>query len=164
MSETATPAPVWPLLFSFKGPVIGQGFLAVVDLRGRLLARQEPEGLVLDGVNPGGFTCLAPTFELANLDLRATLLEVLADIAVEAETVETFQREVERFFHETDAGTVATWQAAVAQFREARLSPPPEPLPQWSAESALYVHVTLKDLAGVMPTDNAERPTLAAAA
>ncbi|MEW5980816.1 MAG: hypothetical protein AB1806_00435 [Acidobacteriota bacterium] len=155
---------VWPLLFSFRGPVMGQGFLAVVELRGRLLARQTEDGIILDGVNPGGFSCQAPTLDLANLDLRGTLLEILADVAFEAPTFDAFRQEVTRFFEETDAESVDEWQAAVDALRAARLAEPPEPLPRWPAELALEVRVIEKDLAGVAPTDNAGRPTLAAAA
>ena len=42
----------WPLIFTYAGPVFGKGFLAQVELCGRLLAVPEIEGVWLDGVNP----------------------------------------------------------------------------------------------------------------
>jgi len=44
----------WSLMFTYAGPVFGKGFLAQVELRGRLLASPETDGVRSDGVNPGG--------------------------------------------------------------------------------------------------------------
>src|SRR3990170_3436869 len=43
----------WPLCFTYNGSVIGKGFVAHVDLCGRLLAIPEADGVWMHGVNPG---------------------------------------------------------------------------------------------------------------
>src|SRR5438105_3607256 len=65
MTETATSitanASAWPLIFSYKGTIMGKGFLAEIALTGRLLASQEMAGVWLYGVNPGALSVGAPT-------------------------------------------------------------------------------------------------------
>ena len=56
----------WPLCFTYAGSVIGNGFLAHVDLCGRLLAVPEADGVWLYGVNPAAVAVGAPTLSDAN--------------------------------------------------------------------------------------------------
>jgi hypothetical protein len=77
---------VWPLLFTYKGPIIGNGFLSNVELCGKLLAFPETEGVWIDGVNPGAFALGAATLDVANRELREALTRVLVDFAGTAES------------------------------------------------------------------------------
>ncbi len=144
--------------------MFGNGFVALVEFSGRLLARQESEGIWIDGVNPGGFAIGAASFHDAGQAVRDALTLTLIDFAAEATTFEAFEAEVERFFHETDAASVTEWTVAVEAVRSQRLQGPPE-LPVESADAALVVRVVCKSTENVSAQDNpTPEPVLKAAA
>lgn len=155
---------MWPLLFRYRGPVMGSGFVAIVALQGRLLARQEDEGFWLDGVNPGALSLAADSMKAANLELRTVLTGVLTDLAEQVPSFDDFKRAVEEFFNTTDDDTVAEWDTAVVNVQKGRLSAPGL-LPVFPANSPLVVEVTRKTSENVTPSDNAEpEPLLGAVA
>lgn len=166
-----TSAPdAWPLLFEHRGPVLGNGFVAIVEFHGRLLARERinedgTRGLWLDGVYPGGFGLGACTVKEARLELQSALTGVLADIAEEADSFDTFKAVVEEFFWQTDPQTVGEWEACVREAQSGRLKPVPGIMPVMSADCPLLVAVTLKPAGDVTPKDNsAPGPVLASVA
>ena len=164
-----TPAPhAWPLLFKYRGPVLGKGFVAVIELHGRLLARQDsdqgPKGVWIDGVNPGAFAFPAPNIRAASPALRSALTAVLVDFAERAESFDAFKTDVVRFFYDTDSDTAGEWDACVAEVQRGRLSAPGL-LPVLSAKLPLFVEVTQKSTEAVTPKDNpAPEPVLASVA
>ena len=161
-----TPQPVaWPLLFRYRGPVLGKGYVAVVELHGRLLARPaEGGGVWLDGVNPGALALGAPTIQAARKELNSALTGVFVDFAAEADSFDAFKAQVERFFQDTDAGSVAEWQACVAEVQSGRITSPGL-LPVLKASSPLLVTVIRKSADAVTPQDNPEsEPVLASVA
>lgn len=156
--STAEAKPVaWPLLFVYRGPVFGNGFLAEVDLCGKLLASPETDGIWLNGVNPGAFALGAVTLAEANRSLRDALTRVLVDFAEASDSFLTFRTLVERFYNETDPDTAQEWTEAVSAVKSG-LMPLPEGLirnpPGWQCG----VQVREKSLAQLTPNDN--RPLL----
>lgn len=142
-----------PLLFTYKGPVFGNGFLSYVELCGKLLASLETEGVWLDGVNPGGFAVGAKTLDEANRELRDELTRVLIDFAETSDSFAGFKAAVEQFYSETDAETVQEWDAAIEAVRRG-LVPVPGDLPRKPAGWDCFVRATEKSLHDVTPRDN----------
>lgn len=148
-----TDVQVLPLLFSYKGPIFGRGFLATVDLRGRIIARVDPGRTWLEGVNPGAFAASGRTLDDANVELRQVLTNVFIDFAAEAEgDPQLFQARVEEFFHETDPETIAEWATCVTGVRSGHVKAPDD-LPRAAAETPRGVEVTYKLLNEVGPVD-----------
>ncbi len=112
---------LWPLLFTYRGTIMGQGFLASVSFCGRLLATVEPEGVWLDGVNPGALAVGGPSMEAANVELRETITRVLGGYASASSTFEAFRGAVERYYHETDEYSTTTWDTALEELKAGRL-------------------------------------------
>ena len=113
----------WPLCFTYAGSVIGKGFVARVDLCGRLLAVPEVEGVWLYGVSPAAVAVGAPTLSDANLELRDILTKTFIDFANESDTFGAFKAKVEGFYNATD-DDAAEWQAAVDSIKAGTTSVP----------------------------------------
>lgn len=166
MTNAATSV-AWPLLFTYKGPVFGTGFISYVELCGKLLASPETEGVWLDGVNPGAFAVGARTLEEANLKLREALTRVFIDFAEAADSFAAFKAAVESFYHETDPDTVREWDEAISAVKQGRVPVPAdlERRPDWNC----FVRVIEKPVDQVTPHDNPplrseHQPALMAAA
>lgn len=156
----------WPLCFTYVGSVIGKGFVAHVDLCGRLLAIPEADGVWMHGVNPGAVAVGAPTLSDANLLLRDTLTKTFIDFASEAADFDTFKARVVEFYNQSD-DDAAEWQAAVEQIK-AGTAPVPEGIRR-CPDPILYVKVSQKTIAQLTPADNPlvfreAQPTLSSAA
>jgi predicted RNase H-like HicB family nuclease len=132
----------YPLLFTYRGSVIGKGFLAEISARGRVLASVESDGCWLYGVNPGGVAVDGSSLEDAHRELRETIRLVLVDLANEATTFDAFQLSIEEFFKTTNEPTREEWETAVAQVRAMKVTV--EGLPSEPAASDLFVRVTMK--------------------
>ena len=154
-SQTAaeSKATMWPLVFTYKSPIFGNGFIADVELCGRLLAEIEAEGLWLYGVNPGGFAIDAPTLAQAGPAVTKALSTLFVDFAEEASTFDAFEAQVRQFFNETDDETLGDWAAAVAAVRNGTL-PAPQGLPVKSADMPFTVKVSSRPMTQVTPNDN----------
>ena len=143
----------WPLCFTYAGSVIGKGFVAHVDLCGRLLAIPEADGVWLHGVSPAAVAVGAPTLSDANLELRDILTKTFIDFANDSESFAAFKVKVEEFYHATDEDA-AEWQAAVASIK-AGTTPVPEGVRR-CPDSDLYVRVSevgLAQLPGALATE-----------
>src|SRR5829696_677493 len=87
MDFALSPAPfAWPLIFRHRGPVLGNGFVAIVEFDGRILGRPDGpnDAIWIDGVNPGGFAFGAANIRAVRLELQSTLSKILIDIAEDA--------------------------------------------------------------------------------
>lgn len=141
----------WPLCFTYAGSVIGKGFVAHVDLCGRLLAVPEADGVWLHGVNPAAVAVGAPTLSDANLALRDTLTKTFIDFASESRDFDAFKSKVEAFYNAQD-DDADEWQIAVEQIKAGAMQVPegvrrcPDP--------HLYVKVSQKTMAQLTPADN----------
>ena len=157
---------VWPLFFSYRGPIVGRGFLAEVTLLGRVLATIGDDDVWLDGVNPGAFAVEAATLDVADAALRTALTNVFIDMAEDAQAGE-FERRVTEFFNARDDDTLEEWEAAVEAIRRGQNGKPE--LPRFAADTPLEIRVTTKPGADLTPDDNpmvtrAAPPCLATAA
>lgn len=124
---------VFPLIFSFRDVIQGNGFAATVTMNGRALLTIEDDGDVwLDGVQPGSIGGGGKAQEAALLDFKSNYLSVLFDIANDASTLDAFKAGVQSFFDYTCAVDLETWQATWAAERaaEARSEPPRADLPR----------------------------------
>lgn len=71
----------YPLLFTFRDKVSGNGFLANVVAHGRSLASQEKDGWWIYGVEPGDLAAGGTTFAKAQCEFRKAFTTILFDIA-----------------------------------------------------------------------------------
>ena len=88
----------YPLIFTYRDAVSGNGFLAGVTVTGRALITREDGKWWMYGVRPAGIAETGNTPNETFLSFRQRYSAVLFDIAAEAETFEAFKEEVERFF------------------------------------------------------------------
>ena len=116
-TERETRPASWPLLFTHKSTVLGKGYVAKIDLTGRLLAELEVEGVWLYGVNPGAIAVGAATLSTANVDLHKALTAVFVDFAEQAATFTDFQGTVRAFFDACDDESRTEWEHAVARMK-----------------------------------------------
>lgn len=109
---------LYPILFGVRDPVIGSGFVAGVEISGRALMREEPDGRFwVDGVYPGAVSAGGANRDEALLKFRESYRSVLFDFATSAASFEDFKAEVERFFWEETRGEAEAWVEAAAGLR-----------------------------------------------
>src|SRR5687767_13938071 len=124
MNHSDTSSHAWPLLFKHHGTILGKGFLADIEIHGRVLARPEAGGVWIEGVNPGAISLGAATLNDTHAELRATLARVFVDFAEQTAGFDEFKTRIEQFFHETDKDTEQEWEAAVEAVRAGRVAGP----------------------------------------
>lgn len=146
-----------PLVFSYTGTILGKGFLAEIELSGRLLACQEIDGFWLYGVRPGALSVGDANLGTANIALRETLTRLFIDVARESETFEAFRSSLLTFFDETDSETLKEWGEAVTRVRQGAVNVP-NGLPKKTAEIEPFINVKLKAISEVTPADNLAAP------
>ena len=153
MIQSGSESHAWPLLFSHHGTILGKGFLADIEIHGRILATPEAEGIWVDGVNPGAIALGAATLNDTHVELRNTLARVFIDFAEQTASYEEFCEKVEEFFNATDPDTEHAWAAAVAAVRAGRITGP-EGIQRQNAETRRYVKITRKAVEAITPKDN----------
>src|SRR5262249_33114798 len=99
----------YPLLFTFRQKVSGNGFLADVTAHGRALAEQDGDEWWLYGVQPGGIAGGGKTILEAHTEFRKTFTAVLFELAEEADSFWAFNDAVQRFFNEEDRQSATEW-------------------------------------------------------
>lgn len=146
MSQESRAERCWPLLFSYRDTVFGNGFVAEVRAKnGRAVSVREADDVVwFYGVNPGGMAAVGRSFEEAHAAFRRTFRDVLADFADGAETFADLRAAVQEFFDETNAPAEQDWVAAVDAVRAGRVEVATHDLPRKPAESKRNVQVTEK--------------------
>lgn len=93
----------FPLLFTFRGLVAGNGFVAAVEACGRApLVRESEEDWWFYGVEPGGIGEGGKTANEAHLAFNSSINGVLADVAEETPSFKDFKATAESFFGEID--------------------------------------------------------------
>ena len=116
MAEGPVPGTVYPLVFTIQIPVQGTSYSAGVEFRGGAVVTVEPDDhghvFLAHGLKPGGVAGLGDTLVEAYLDLRERIGFALYDIAEGAVTFTVFEREVERFFLDTDQWATDAFEAA----------------------------------------------------
>jgi hypothetical protein len=129
----------YPILFSRRELIEGDGFIAAVGVSGRALLFDEDGESWVEGVNPGGFAAkgASPSEALAAFCEEFRL--VLFDIASESGAFEGFKEEVEKFFHETNDTALREWETAVSEVRQGKITV--DWLDRRPAESPLTIDV-----------------------
>lgn len=142
LAPQETQLPRYPLLFTYRDPVFGNGFIAsVTAANGRVLAVQEDQEWWVYGVNPGGLAGHGKDLAEAHADFRRGFTEVLHDIADGASSFAEFEREVGSFFNETNDVMESGWLDAVAMVRAHQLTV--DDLPKVPAESRRELYVAM---------------------
>ena len=113
MAENVQPRATWPLIFTYRGNVFGQGYIASVSAVSRVLGIQEVDGTWLSGVQPGGIAAGGQDLWEARVAFRRAFVGVLADVASSAGDFCAFRTEVAQFLEERDDGAFEDWIAAV---------------------------------------------------
>ena len=112
----------WPLWFTHRGVTVGRGFIANVELTGRLVAHQDSTGVWLEGATPAGLVidAGASTIEEVQPLVRETLVDTLNVIAGDAGTFREFRDAVHAFLGTTDEKAIQEWRDAVERVRSTR--------------------------------------------
>lgn len=154
----------FPLLFRRQRLVAGRGFVAHVDIRGRLVAHRTDAGFWLSGVEPGDVSASGATLHEAFAAFQESLAGVLADIAMDPASFDEFEVEVSAFFASRDGEEERIWNEAVECVRTNPDDTRFLNLLRLSADDPRGVKVTLLQPSAVSPSDNATPypPALAA--
>ena len=101
----------WPLVFTYRGRVQGNGFTAVVDAVSRILAEEQVGNRIwMSGAQPGGFAAGGEGLDGAYAALKEMFRNMLLDTAEEAADFTTFRDELDRFFKDPDHLVAKQWQ------------------------------------------------------
>ena len=144
---------LWPLIFHYKGTIIGKGFLVEIAIQARVLARPESDGVWVDGVNPGAIAVGAPTLRETEHALRSTMDKLFIDFANEANDFDAFRSAVVRFVEQSDPGAQREWEDARADVRAGAV-PAPDGLRRETTEAPFAVDVAVKRVETATPKDN----------
>ena len=163
----------YPIMFTFRDAISGNGFLAGVTITGRALMVKEDDGKWwMYGVRPASMADFGDTPGEAFRDFRNSFKEVLFDVADVAKEFKDFNVAAERFFYEPDLAEEGRWDRAYRLLRDGKAQPEQpffSSLPKQSPDSrpATLSIVRLDDVAKpprYMPTDNVVDLYLVAAA
>jgi hypothetical protein len=127
----------YPLMFTFRDAVSGNGFLAGITLSGHALITKEDEAWWMYGVRPGALAESGQTPQEAFFRFRNRYREILFDIATEFQNFSDFRDEVERFYYEADKEEEMRWLKAVQDIRSGTVEPeaPFSSMPKEAPES-----------------------------
>ena len=109
--------PDYPVMFTVRDAISGNGFLAGVTMSGRVTAREEDGQWWIDGVRPTGIAASGSTPGEAFLHFRETYKNVLFDLAEESEKYEDFRVAVEAFYFQHNEEEESRWESAVKVMR-----------------------------------------------
>ena len=119
--QTAT---LYPIMFTFRDTVSGNGFLAGVTITGRSLMIKEDDGKWwMYGVRPASIADFGDTPGEAFRAFRNSFKEVLFDIADVAQEFKEFNDNVEQFFYEPDNVEEGRWNTAYCLLRDGKVQP-----------------------------------------
>lgn len=117
----------YPVMFTLRDTVSGNGFLAGVTLTGRALMRKEDDGKWwVYGVRPGAIAETGNAPEEAFLRFRNTYRNVLFDMAEGSPDYEAFRGSVESFYFQPDPEEEGSWQTASDAIRSGSFVPDDE--------------------------------------
>lgn len=133
----------YPLIFTIRELIPGNGFLAGIVARGRCLMVDEgSEGWWLYGVTPGGIATDGQTPQEAHLKFIVALRHLLADLSGQSATFDDFCASARAFFCEVDSEDLERWTAAVGAVRSgAPVEMPMSFLPRQRAETACGIEI-----------------------
>ena len=110
--------PDYPLMFSVRDAISGNGFLAGVTMSGRVMIRLEDDDKWwMYGVRPTGITAFGNTPEEAFLRFRENYKNVLFDLAEDSSSYETFRDEVDALYSQANEEEERNWESALKAIR-----------------------------------------------
>ncbi len=116
----------YPVLFTFRDAISGNGFLAGVTVTGRaLMVKEDDNKWWIYGVRPASIADFGDTPGEAFSDFRNSLKEVLFDMADMAEDFKEFNDAIERCFYEPDHIEERRWDTAYCLLRDGKVQPEP---------------------------------------
>lgn len=107
----------YPVMFTFRDVVSGNGFLSGVTLGGRALIVPEDGSWSIYGVRPAPIAESGKTPLEAFANFRNAYKNVLFDLAEDAETFEQFKEKTEMFYSSPDADEESRWTEAFKTIR-----------------------------------------------
>ena len=111
----------YPILFTYRDILAGNGFVAGIEVRGRyLMADESEEGVWVYGVNPGGLSAVGDSQKEATSAFREAYRESLFDIAGDARTFDDFKSAITHFVEDKNSHYCAEWWDAVALVRSGK--------------------------------------------
>lgn len=114
---------LYPLVFSFRDIIAGNGYVAVVSMDGRVvLSEEDDQDFWMFGVQPGGIAGGEKQREAAFTEFKKTYLSVLFDIAAEVTSFEEFKERTTAFFAEVNEPNAADWERSLMDVRSNNLS------------------------------------------
>lgn len=114
---------LYPLVFSFRDLIAGNGYVAVVSMDGRVvLSEEDNQEVWMFGVQPGGIAGGEWQRQAAFTEFKRSYLSVLFDIAAEARSFDEFKDRTTSFFNEVNEPNASDWEKALAEVRSANLS------------------------------------------
>lgn len=126
----------YPVMFTFRDVVSGNGFLSGVTLGGRALIVPEDGSWSIYGVRPAPIAESGKTPLEAFANFRNAYKNVLFDLAEDADTFEEFKKQAEQFYSAPDADEESRWMDAFKSIRtgdvniEASISALPREAPE----------------------------------
>jgi hypothetical protein len=115
----------YPVMFTVRDTVSGNGFLAGVTLTGRAIMFQEDGKWWIYGVRPGAIAESGETPQEAFLRFRNSYKNVLFDFAECSAKYENFRESVEAFYHQPDQEEEDRWVNAFRALRKGEVKPEP---------------------------------------
>jgi predicted RNase H-like HicB family nuclease len=107
----------FPILFTYRELVAGNGFLVGVETAGRAIVEESEDGRFwVFGVNPGCLSSDGDTRDEALSEFKQRWVAILNSVACDAKSLPDFMAEVQSLFSsESDVGW---WDAAVSAVHE----------------------------------------------
>lgn len=150
-----------PIVFTYRQPVLGNGFVAGVRMRGRALIENEGNEVWVTGVAPAGFAGGGLDRASAIADFRKGWTDILFEIAKESISYEDFSAKSRVFLESSVEDMTEQWEAARTAVRGSGYAD--ESMPTASLEEQI-VHIEIIDLTKYAPHDNEfDEPVKAAA-
>jgi predicted RNase H-like HicB family nuclease len=110
--------PDYPLMFTFRDAVSGNGFLAGITVFGRaLMTKEDDEKWWMYGVRPGAVAGRGDTPQEASHHFREQYRLLLYDYAEEARDFEEFKSKVEQFYAQPSEENETSWVSAFEAIR-----------------------------------------------
>jgi hypothetical protein len=150
----------YPVMFTFRDVVSGNGFLSGVTLGGRALMVHEPaeQCWCIYGVRPAPIAESGKTPLEAFANFRNAYKNVLFDYAEGAQDFNTFKTQIEQFYAQPDNDEEMRWNEAYQQIRAGNVAveAPFTDLPKESPENRpSYISVQpLHEMKRFSATDN----------
>lgn len=127
----------YPIMFTWRDVVSGNGYMAGVTLYGTALMTREDDGKWWSyGVRPGAIADFGETAQEALNKFHERYKLLLYDFAEEAGDFSAFKQEVENFYAQPDEEEEGRWLQAVTAIRHGlvQVEPPFDALPRESPD------------------------------